>query len=611
MIPDLVIAENGRSNYAIVAPAEGDFAATQLRQYLESITGAVLPIARSADRPSIRLRKNGDSDRDRFAVRVERSDVVIEGANWRSILYGVYAFLETWCGARFFSPQFELVPQRSKLAIPAESRLERTADFQLRQIRLELSFDAETVDWAAKQGFNSITADFWLWEKPQAPDVIEAARARGLMTDASGHGMFHLLPAADHFNHHPEWFPLVNGQRMPMRHTGDNLCYANPQAVDALADNLLAFCRRFPQIQNVNLWPGDGGYICACPQCRAKPFMELYSAAIRRMADRVRAERPDLRIGQLAYNFDATDKTCPMMRVPPSDDPVPTMFAFWGQDLTIPLDRNDEPSHRIIRGYIEEFCRRSPGLGSIFSYHTDTYANSNLCPLFDAALPAELAWYKSLGVDELCLLWIPWNSESPQDMRWIAWQNGALWARLAMDLEFDGAAYRRDYHRAAFGEEHWQDGAARWTQLNDALARLCSLIFPFAPPRTSDAWGCAFSRDVLAWSLETDYGEPGRRRLDAFRQTADDLKRLQASTPPISDSDSPEAKRFKQYLNHCATRAAGLALIFQAQYAMHEKRWPDAADLLQAALQTGMVEERALTAKWLDLCRQHQTPNDD
>ncbi len=604
MKPTNIICTGNKSSYHICATKRDRFAAMELQRYLRQATHADLPVVEKASGPTIYLTCDTDhDDRDAFSIKVQGEDILITGSNPRSALYGVYSFLEKCCGIRFFAPDFEWVPECPVLSVPGDFEYRETADFNIRQIRLELNFTPTSVDWAAKNRFNSITVDFWNWEKPEADGVLQAARDRNLLTDGSGHAMFFFLKASEYFEKHPEWFPEVDGRRLATRNTGDNFCYSNREAVEECARNVVAYCKRFPEMKRVNFWPGDGGYICRCEECRKKSFMELYGDMVALITARLHAVLPDIQVEQLAYNFDSRDRTLPMMKVLARTPEIPTMFAFWGQDLTIPMAENPEPSHQCVYRYIREFSERSPGRASIFSYHTDTYANSNFCPVFEPAMTADFQTFKNLGIDEVCLLWIPWDDCGPDDILWIAYQNGGLWGRLAMNLHFDVTAFRRDYYRAAAGENQAGQTGQFWNTLNATLRKLSALIFPFTPYRTSDAWGCAFNPEVFKWEPTTDYGQPGKDRLTLFSQAAADLEKLQKTMTTSAGSDSPEYRRFQKYVDHCARRTEGLSFVIQAQYAMQDGLWSQAAELLQKALDTGMKEQRDLTLHWLNVAR--------
>jgi hypothetical protein len=604
MKSNIMVCVENKSSYCICPSGLDSFAATELRRYLNQATHTDLPMVEKTTGPAIYLTCDPTPNlRDAFSIKVQGDDLLITGSNPRSVLYGVYSFLEKFCNLRFFAPDFEFVPDCPVLTVPGDYEYNETADFNIRQIRLELNFTPALVDWAAKNRFNSITVDFWNWEKPEAGEVLQAARDRNLMTDGSGHAMFFFLKASEYFEKHPEWFPQVDGRRLATRNTGDNFCYSNREAMEECARNIIAYCKRFPEMKRVNFWPGDGGYICRCAECSKKSFMALYGDLVALITSRLHAVLPDIQVEQLAYNFDSRDKTLPMMKVLPRTPEIPTMFAFWGQDLTIPLAENPEPSHQYVFQYIRDFAERAPGQASIFSYHTDTYANSNFCPVFEPAMGADFKTFRKLGIDEVCLLWIPWDDCGPDDILWIAYQNGGLWGRLAMNLNFDVTAFRRDYYRATAGEGQAGQAEQFWNTLNAILRKLSALIFPFTPYRTSDAWGCAFNPEVFKWELTTDYGQPGKDRLTLFTQAAADLEKLQKTMTTSTGSDSPEYRRFQKYVDHCAGRTRGLSFVIQAQYAMQAGLWSQAAELLQRALDTGMKEQRDITQRWLETAR--------
>ena len=432
-------------------PRPVHFAAEELQAYLRRATGVVLPVTHQADGPAIRLRiRPPPQDRDGFRITAGERDLFIEGANGRSVLYGVYAFLEQGCGIGFYAPNFEHVPTLPALTIPADFHYEESADFKIRSIRTEWNTTPETVAWAAKHRFNAYSLDYWIWEQGSGgpldiPGIFAVIEDRGLMAEGSGHAMWHFLKADDYLEQHPEWFAQVNGKPVCKKNTGDNFCYSNPAAVETFADNVIAFCRRFPQIRRISLWPGDGGAVCECAQCRSRPFMEWYGDVIARVTKRLHAVFPETTVIQFSYNGVAIkDDRLSLLDIPPRQPELPTLFSFWGQDLGQSLARNPDPAHRSVFRQIQAFCRRARGKCVMFSYHTDTFMNSNLCPVFDpAVMSEEFQDFKALDIDEVFLLWITWNTESDQNMSWLGYQNGALWGRRAMTARFDGAACRR------------------------------------------------------------------------------------------------------------------------------------------------------------------------
>ncbi len=610
----LMLCENGQFAYQIVA--EGGetvcFAAAEIQKYIRQVAGVELPIVGRRSGPAIRLNVTGfEEERDAHTVAAEGNDVIITGSNPRSVLFGAYAFLEKVCGVRFFSPDFECVPTCRCIEVPLDLRIDRTADFAVRTLRAELTMNVALVDWAAKNRFNAFSMDLWRWDGStdwvDAAAIRQAVRVRGLTLEGSGHSMCYFLNGEKYYDQHPEWFPEVDGQRVRGKYTGDNFCYSNSEALEQCTRNVIAFLKQIPEMTRLSIWPGDGGARCRCERCRDKPFMVLYGNAIKHIRRCVQAELPGVEIYQEAYNFDSQERPLTVenatrtLQVPTEHHDLPTLFAFWGQDLTIPLAQNPEPGHRRFHGFLQDYCSRNPQGAYIFSMHTDTFMLSNLCPVFVSAMAEDFREFKRLGIDKMFLLWIPWNTESEQNMEWVAYQNGALWARMAEDMNFDAVAYRRDYYRWAFGESQAAKGEQCWDRLNSVLNPLQALVFCFPWNRSTDAWGLGWNRQVprFRWQLATDLGEKGRRRIVLFGRAAEEMGPLIKEIRSLSDKDLPEAGRFKAYGEHCAVRIQALPLLFKAQEAMQAGLWSEAQEYLQQALATGMADERNETTEWL------------
>ncbi len=618
----LTLCKDGCSEYRITAEGTETvrFAAAELQKYLERISGIRLPINSPASSPAIVLKQTGtNQDRDRYTIKTEGKDVVIGGSNPRSVLFGVYAFLEKFGGVRFFAPEYECIPSTNWLEIPADLQLEQTTEFAVRTLRAELTMKVELVDWAAKNRFNSFSLDMWRWDGStdwvDAKGIIDAVNLRGLTLEGSGHAMCYFLNSEKYYDIHPEWYPEVDGKRIAGKYTGDNFCYSTPEAVEECARNVIASLRQLPQMKRLSIWPGDGGRRCGCARCRDKSFMVLYGNAVKYIRRRVREELPEVEVFQEAYNFDnrerpmTVESTTRTLRVPPEHHDLPTLFAFWGQDLTIPLAENPEPGHRLFYGYLKEYCSRNPQQAYIFSMHTDTFMLSNLCPVFGASMAADFREFKRLGIDQMFLLWITWNTESEQNMEWVGFQNGALWARMAEDKSFDAAEYRRDYYLWAFGESQAAHAEKLWDRLNAILNPLQALIYRFPWNRSTDAWGLGWNRKVpeYRWQLTTDLGQHGKARLDLFPKMVDVLDQLNQEAGKLSETNLPECHRFKKYIEHCCIRVKGLSVLFKAQEAMQSNRWTEARDLLQQALDTGMTDERDETIEWLQYAQKQTT----
>ena len=137
----MVIAEKFESGYQIIYPAcpteSLEFAVQELKKYLFRITGAC--IAEFEDNRHLEEKeiavgytnRGGYTDDDvaalgdeGFIIKSEGERIYIIGSGVRGALYGVYSFLEEYCGCRFYTNDFEKVPKCEKLEIApiAENR---------------------------------------------------------------------------------------------------------------------------------------------------------------------------------------------------------------------------------------------------------------------------------------------------------------------------------------------------------------------------------------------------------------------------------------------------------------------------------------------------------
>src|SRR5207253_3632957 len=79
-------------------------------------------------------------------------------------------------------------------------------------------------------------------------------------------------------------------------------CTSNPQAVDYLINNFLAYVKARPESQIYDFWPPDGAKWCACAECgKLGTPSDRQAILVRQVQERVRAVRPDLRLEIIAY----------------------------------------------------------------------------------------------------------------------------------------------------------------------------------------------------------------------------------------------------------------------------------------------------------------------
>ena len=219
-------------------PAVLAYAAGELARYLRQMTGTaphVLGVRERTDRANaawlgicdqVSLPNGTPSQAaltpapwdDGYALWADEEGLTIAGRNARSVLFGVYAFLERQ-GVRFLRPggyEGEVIPWGEPLWLPEEVVVEQPR-YRHRGVCIEgapsIAHVLDMVDWCAKKRLNTVFLQFLssryfynLWyERPYNPDhsdrgvgeeealalddqVIASMKERGLVLHRVGHG---------------------------------------------------------------------------------------------------------------------------------------------------------------------------------------------------------------------------------------------------------------------------------------------------------------------------------------------------------------------------------------------------------------------------------------
>ena len=281
-----------------------NFAAEELSRYLGLI------LAQESGEISIFLEPSEKELRyDGYRIVCRDRKIRIQAACARGILHGAYELLRK-LGCRFTFPGEARQHLPSQVSIL--SQIDETYEpwLEYRGICLyhttkqtwQKTLDA--VDWMAKNGYNLLLTSICrpddsvqeehaiLWEEI-GEKLLPELQKRGIEIDMSEHATDYFFPREKLFPEHPEWFSLKEGKRQPIQ-----ICYSNPEAVEAYADNLAAFAADKPWIRFLGIWPLDGGDYCDCEGCRDP--LAIYKANVR-IAEKLAAVRPDLTVEHLAY----------------------------------------------------------------------------------------------------------------------------------------------------------------------------------------------------------------------------------------------------------------------------------------------------------------------
>lgn len=360
-----LIAPDGKVYQQIVisesAPASVRLAAGEFQTFMRRSCQAELPIVHEAtafpviyigDSPAMRQAAGIDPaqlPQEGFVIRTGRDHLAIVGRDydgepltgyrnpWRAVevynrelqlgafgeagtLTGVYEFLRTQAGIRFYMPG-ELgmvIPEKTELKL---STLDITGQPRVTYRYpwfANYSVSKNDVLWARRIGFGG-----------KAPVMII-------------HSFDLFLRYKDS---NPEYFALVDGKRATggecVADGKGHLCLNNPAVIRRWADDIIQYFQQHPEVDVFPLAPNDGlTRICECPACQADlrpdaPENGKFSYHIWNFVAKVAklvAERyPDKYVGCLAYE---------KYRTPPPEigrmDNVAVMFCNRRSDMVSP-----------------------------------------------------------------------------------------------------------------------------------------------------------------------------------------------------------------------------------------------------------------------------------
>ena len=346
---NLTLGKRG-SISAIVLPVNPDqvvkFAATELQDYIEKMTGARLRIAEpgsfDAQAKAIRFSASGDRGLhwDGFSITVDSTGIVIMANEPRGFLYGAYQFLEdSGCSFVYPGKQEEIVPQLQIIEFMPGKKVYNPViehrgltPYGLQGSSVEPGRDF--IDWMAKNKLNYILvsedrpsdspgtsthASIW---KEVSGELLPELQKRGFVIEMSEH-CTHIFFPRSLFEEHPDWFALNDGERkLGAPPYSGQMCYSNKDAVDYYAARVAEYAADHPEFHVIGTWPLDGGRYCECQGCEDP--LTVYNAA-KHVAEKVKEVRPDIVVSHLAYQRQTWQ--------PPAEDKIPdNMAVLWCPD---------------------------------------------------------------------------------------------------------------------------------------------------------------------------------------------------------------------------------------------------------------------------------------
>jgi len=311
-----VLFDQGKTDYAIVVGEEASesekWAANELQHWLREVSGAEFPIRSDAGMPgeheivvgfNRRARAllgpapaTPDDGDESFTYRNVGPSIVIWGGKQRGTMYGVMTFLERELGCRWYTPRVSVVPKKDRYAF---DHLRHSESPGIR-VRNDFYHEAFEPIWAARQKVNGAM------NYREQPGGVEAYWAV--------HTFYHLVRPSEFFAEHPEYYSLINGERV---HAGAQLCVTNPDVVRIATERLKQVMRDYPGNLIYSLSQNDWRNPCQCDKCAAIVEREESESGpiiwfVNRVAEQIEDEFPDKFVGTLAYSY--TRKPCKTLK---------------------------------------------------------------------------------------------------------------------------------------------------------------------------------------------------------------------------------------------------------------------------------------------------------
>jgi hypothetical protein len=291
-----IVAE-GESEYTIVIPvnptASESRAATLLHDHIRKISGAELPVVSSEEPlPENCIHISSSSEiktGDGFSIQTSGNNLIIKGGDQRGCVYAVTELLERYAGVRYYSPDYNIIPQQKSISLPAMD-ITGSSPNSYRNVHGTFSLNADYKDFNRVHHITDMFADRYFV-----------------------HTFNRLVPWEEWFDVHPEYFSFMNGKRII-----DQLCLTNPDVLRLTIEKLRDEMALQPEKVFWSVSQGDNFSYCQCDEC-LKIIEEEGSPAgpIIHFVNQVAEAFPDKVISTLAYQYSrkAPKKTSPRENV--------------------------------------------------------------------------------------------------------------------------------------------------------------------------------------------------------------------------------------------------------------------------------------------------------
>ncbi len=279
-------------------------AAEILRKYICDVTECSLPIAEKICEKCLKNKiildvepfvyytasSYPDLGDEGFIIAEKDGTVFILAASDTSLIYGCYEFLEKYFGCLWLTSSEDYIPHMCTAEIPDGTFEVSRPALNYRELYYRDSWDPV---FAEKHKLNGQLS--FVKEKK----VIEGHKNWGFWC----HSFFKLVPPSEYFDDHPEYFSLVDGERVK----DGQLCCTNDEMIAVAIKNLRKFIDEKPEAKYWSVSQNDTTRFCTCEKCK-KLDEEAGShiGSIMYFVNKVAEAFPDKIISTLSYWYSRT-----------------------------------------------------------------------------------------------------------------------------------------------------------------------------------------------------------------------------------------------------------------------------------------------------------------
>ncbi|WP_190809879.1 DUF4838 domain-containing protein [Flagellimonas sp. S3867] len=283
----LTLAQNGKSNYEIVIPAnaseQGNKSAQNLQHYLQKMSGAELDVV-GEDKQNIKKGKiyvgNLGTENllpHEIRIKTENNDLFIYGGSDAATQNAVYEFLETYLDCKWYAPGAESIPFLKTVAIDDIDH-SYIPEITTRTVHSRLFY--ENHEFADQQ---KVTYEAF-------PYYVPGARV---------HTFHRFMPEETFYKANPEYYALRDGKRLPTQ-----LCLTNETVLEIVKDSVAAHFKRNPNTSVISVSQDDNQQHCQCDNCSKIDTEEDSPAGTMiHFVNNVANAFPEKTISTLAYQY--------------------------------------------------------------------------------------------------------------------------------------------------------------------------------------------------------------------------------------------------------------------------------------------------------------------